>query len=355
MTGTTVLSAGRALLGEDLQSAEDVRLTIEDGRIVAIEASETGVPQGAAVVDASSLTVLPGFIDAHVHIGFYDPAEVVLNGVTTTRDLGWPPDEIFPLVERSRSPGFRGPTIVAAGAMLTAPGGYPARAAWAPPGTALEVATADEAERAVDAMAERGACVIKVALNPPVGPTLERDALRAIVGAAHRKGLEVTGHVHGLEELDKALDCGVDELAHMLMGGEAIPDETIARMVSSGMVVVPTLSCRFGRELEIAIDNLARFAEAEGEVVYGTDLGNEGPRPGIDVREIEGMRTAGLAPRDVIASATSAAARHLGLSRTGVLAEGMDADLIAVAGDPREDITRVTRVEMVFRKGVRVR
>ena len=92
MTGTTTVSAGRALLGESLRVVEDVRLTIEGGRIAAIEASETEVPAGAELVDASSLTVLPGFIDAHVHIGFYDPAEVLLNGVTTARDLGWPPD-----------------------------------------------------------------------------------------------------------------------------------------------------------------------------------------------------------------------------------------------------------------------
>jgi imidazolonepropionase-like amidohydrolase len=350
MKKTTIVSAGQALVGEDLRPVDDALITIEDTRVVAIEAGSE-----APTVDASSLTVLPGFIDAHVHIGFYEPAEVVLGGVTTVRDLGWPPDEIFSLAQRSRAASFRGPTILAAGAMLTAPGGYPAHAAWAPAGTAREVAGPDEAQRAVAETAERGACVVKVALNPPAGPSFDRDTLSAIVDASHHRRLKVTGHVYGLEELDKALDCGMDELAHMLMSDEAVPPDTIARMVAAGMGVVPTLSCRFGRDRETAVDNLARFVEAGGEIIYGTDLGNEGPRPGIDPRELEGLQAAGLTSERVISSATTRAAGHLGLPTSGTLAEGMDADLIGVAGDPLEDVSHLTRVEMVFRKGVRIR
>lgn len=239
--------------------------------------------------------------------------------------------------------------------MLTAPGGYPMRAKWAPMGTGLELSSEHEARGAVRSLVQRGAAVIKVALNPPVGPTLEGLLLGAIVDEAHRCGLKVTGHVHGLDELDKSIHAGIDELAHMLMSDEKIPDATIETMVSSNLAIVSTLSIRYGHDLSTAIDNLRRFRNKGGNVVYGTDLGNEGPRPGIDPREIEGLERAGLAPIEIIAAATARAAEWLGLERVGALSEGMDADLIAVRGDPTKDLSALFDVVMVWRRGVRVR
>src|SRR3712207_8677447 len=86
---------------------------------------------------------MPGFVDAHVHIGCADAGEVLRRGVTTVRDLGWPPERIFDVARASASPSFDGPLVLAAGPILTAPGGYPTPAAWAPRGTGREGATAD--------------------------------------------------------------------------------------------------------------------------------------------------------------------------------------------------------------------
>jgi imidazolonepropionase-like amidohydrolase len=302
--------------------------------------------KGAAVFDARGMTLTPGFIDAHVHIGFYEPGRVLRGGVTTVRDLGWPADEIHALTARSRDAGFDGPEILAAGPILTAPGGYPTRATWAPPGTGREVRDAAEARSAVQEVAEHGASVIKVSLNPSVGPTLDAPTLAAIVERAHEKGLKVTGHVHGTNELEKALDARMDELAHMLMGDEVISARTIDRMVASGMAVVPTLSCRFGHERRTAIGNLVRFREAGGKVIYGTDLGNEGPRPGIDRREVEGMVHAGYSVSDVIRSATVDAAEWLGLNDRGALMPGRLADIVAFG-----DALDVTEPLAVWRRG----
>ena len=306
-------------------------------------------------LDATLLTLMPGFIDAHVHIGFYDPAEVLQGGVTTVRDLAWPPAQIFPLAERSREPGFDGPLILAAGPMHTTPGGYPTRAAWAPSGTGRAVTGPDDAATAVSEAAAQGATVIKVALNPAVGPTLDLRTLSALIEAAHDAGLRTTGHVYGLEELEKALDAGLDELAHMLMSDEAIPDATMNRMVEQGMVVVPTLSVRSGSDLRCAIDNLERFRAAGGWVVYGTDLGNEGPRPGIDPREIAGMSDAGMDGRAVIQSATVDAAKWLGLEGQGILEAGRAADIVGVRGDPLANPTALSDVALVIREGRVVR
>lgn len=349
---TTAIANATALAGPTLVPLPDAVVLIEGEIIRAAGPSNVvEVPAGASVIDASGLTLAPGFIDSHVHIALSEPSRVLARGVTSVRDLGWPPQLIFPLVERSRSVRFRGPSIVAAGQVLTAPDGYPTRAPWAPPDTGLEVPEPAAARAAVGRQVDAGATVIKVALNPPVGPTLSREVLHAIVEAAHEKGLEVTGHVFGLAELDKALDAGIDELAHMLMSAEEIPDETLERMSKQGVTVVPTLSIFFGCALRIATDNLRRFLAHGGDVIYGTDLGNEGPRPGIDAREVRGMVAAGMSTLDVIKSATCNAAHRMRLPQTGQIDTGKWADLVAFEGDPLRDEDALTRVAKVWRRG----
>lgn len=353
MTETTVIRNVAVLYGRDLRLVEDTSLVLEGRRV-----SGTGdgaAPAAAATVDGAGLLLIPGFVDAHVHIGFADPAEVLRRGVTVVRDLGWPAHEIFPLARASAEPGFDGPLVLAAGPILTAPGGYPTRAAWAPPGTGREVAGPEEARAAVRALVAAGAAVVKFSLNPPVGLVLDRETLAAVVETAHENDLVATGHVYGIAELEKALDCDVDELAHMLMSEEEIPAALIERMAGAGMTVVPTLSVRFGRDREIAVDNLARFRAAGGHVVYGTDLGNEGPAPGIDRTEVRAMADAGYSTVEIVASATVDAARHLGLTGKGVLDAGMDADVVAVPVDALERPEALSDVQMVFRQGRRVR
>ena len=347
----TVLRTDTILAGPQLESVRGATVTIDRHRIAAV-----GALRGDAndVVELPGTTLLPGFIDAHVHIALADPASVLRGGVTTARDLAWPPGEIWPLVERSRDDLFDGPRLMAAGQMLTVAGGYPTEAGWAPAATGRVVSDPEDAGHAVEEQASAGACVIKVALNEAVGPTLDRDVLGAIVRAAHAHGLRVTGHVTGMKELNKALDAGVDELAHMLMSNERISKATITQMVDQGMTVVPTLSCRFGDDLDTAIANLAGFLDAGGRVVYGTDLGNEGPEPGIDQREIASMVRAGMSGHRIIASATVESARWLGLPNTGVIVPGARADLLAVAGDPLSDPSTLTNVAAVWRGGLRM-
>jgi imidazolonepropionase-like amidohydrolase len=346
------LAGGTALVGPGLEPVEDATILITDGVITDVGPAEAvEVPDGTKTVDTTGSLLMPGFIDAHVHIGFHPPETVLANGVTTVRDLAWPPQVIHPLAERSRNTSFPGPLIVAAGPMLTAPGGYPTKASWAPEGTGRVVEGPVDARAAVAATIEEGATIIKVALNPAVGPTLDHKTLRAIVEAAHDRDLKVTGHVTGLAELDKALDAGMDELAHMLMSDERIPGDTLERMVDQGMVVVPTLSVRFGDDRRTAIDNLRRFLDAGGRVIYGTDLGNAGPQPGIDGREIRAMTKARMTTTEIVASATIDAARWLGLQSKGVLAKGADADIVAVSPAALSRPDELTQVQTVWRGG----
>jgi imidazolonepropionase-like amidohydrolase len=139
------------------------------------------------------------------------------------------------------------------------------------------------------------------------------------------------------------------------MSEERLSDELIGRMIATRMVIVPTLGIRRGRDLATAVDNLRHFLARGGKVLYGTDLGNYGPRPGIDPREVAGMTDAGMTLRDVIASATLTAAHFLNLRATGVLKAGSTADVIAVDGDATSDASALTRCKIVFRAGRRLR
>ncbi|MEA2451412.1 MAG: hypothetical protein QOG04_122 [Actinomycetota bacterium] len=343
-----MIAGATVLAGKGLEPLHDALVEF-DGTTV----SSVGPrPEQVERTHAASMTLIPGFIDAHVHIGLYEPADVLAGGVTTVRDLAWPVDVIGALVQLSRSNDFDGPTVIAAGPMLTAPGGYPTTATWAPPGTGLEVGGPDDAARAVASVVEGGFSIVKIALNPPAGPVLDAATLQAIVDAAHERGLKVTGHIYGLEQLEKALDARVDELAHMLMSDETIPDRTVRRMVDQNVAVVPTLSIFSGPSQRTAIANLHSFRKAGGRVIYGTDLGNEGPKPGIDAREIKAMSNAGMSGLDIVRAATVDSADWLGLTSVGAIAPGMDADLVLVEGDPLEDPTALTDVVGVWRRGI---
>jgi imidazolonepropionase-like amidohydrolase len=287
--------------------------------------------------------LMPGAADRHVHIGLADPGAVLLGGVTAVRDLAWPPDVIFPLADASELPAFNGPLIRAAGPMLTAPGGYPTADRWAPPGTGLEIRGGEQAARAVTTMADRGAAAIKVSLNAEAGPTPTDGELVASVQAAGERGLPVTAHVQGKGQAERALGAGVNEFAHCPWS-ERLP-ESVLEAAAKAMRIVSTLDIwSYGRvtaELRTAADNMARFRAAGGTVVYGSDLGNGAIPPGIDVREVLLLReTVGMTADEILQALV-----------VGPLEAGAPADLIALARDPREDLTALGDLMLVIRAG----
>ena len=321
---------------------------VRDGRIERVEPSgAVALSPGIRRIEGAGRTLLPGFVDTHVHLDFYPPAAVLRGGVTTVRDLGWPPARLEALRRDAERSPTTSPRLLVAGQILTSPGGYPSRSAWAPPGTAREVEGAEQAAAAVADLAAAGASVIKVALDPTRGgPALPATTLQTVVAAARERGLGVTAHVSGVAEVVKALDAGVTELAHWPFG-EEVPGDVIGRMAAS-VAVVPTLHI----DPSPARRNGVRsFVAAGGRVLYGTDLGNQGPPPAVDVTELELLVEAGLSPAGAVAAATSLAAEHLGLPATGRVAPGWVADLLMVDGDPLEDPRALIRPRLVSRAG----
>lgn len=312
-----------------------------DGSRIRYAGPSLGAPEAEDEV-AGEWFLMPGVIDHHVHIRLSDPRAVLRGGVTFCRDLAWMPEEIFPLVDISQGTDFEGPAIVAAGPMITAVGGYPSQAGWCPPGGWLEVRGAEQAVAAVERVVAQDPAIIKVALNADVGPTLSDSELVAICEAAHGRGLSVTAHVEGPGETERALGAGIDELAHCPWS-ERLSEDLIAALARRTGIVSTLDIHGYGRrteELEIAVDNLRRFAEAGGRVRYGTDLGNGAIPPGIHPAEVAHLAAAGLSLDDILRAMTLAPLRP-----------GAEGDVVGLAGNPFEDLAAFGRVELVVSRG----
>lgn len=288
--------------------------------------------------------LLPGLVDHHVHTGLVDADALVSSGLTTVRDLGWVPSEIWPRIEASGAGDAPGPRVLAAGPFLTAPGGYPTRQEWAPEGIAWELSGPEDAERKVGLLAPHHPCTVKVALNTEAGPTVDDATLAAVVRCAHEHRLPVTAHTEGAGQAERAAEAGVDELAHTPFS-EPLDDRLLDRLAAT-VDIVSTIDIHgWGSdtvERRTAVDTLRRFHRRGGTVRYGTDLGN-GPLPvGVNEREIDALQQAGLTAADVLGSMTG---------RDGSLAPGARADLVAVGEDPLSDPSCLARAAPVLKAG----
>jgi len=243
-------------------------------------------------------TAYPVFRDCHVHLGLIDPARLPAGGIGAVVDLGWSPD-----IADLRAPL----DIVYAGQFLAAPGGYPSDRSWAPAGSVSVVASPDDATNCVVDQLFLGAGVIKVTLNSEAGPVLDPPTLAAVVSAAHAASRQVVAHAQGPAMVERALVAEVDVLAHTPWT-ERLPDDVVAE-AARRQAWISTLDIHgYGEptiERVCAIDNLARFRDAGGRVLYGTDLGN-GPLPvGLNPREIAALTHAGLTGEEIIEAVTS--------------------------------------------------
>ena len=286
--------------------------------------------------------LMPAAADRHVHIGLSDPVRVLQGGVTAVRDLGWPAEQVFSLADASEVVTFNGPLIRASGPILTAPGGYPTKAPWAPAGTGRELDGPADAEAAVKELAARGATAVKVSLNADAGPTPTDAELMALCDAAHAAGIPVTAHAQGPGQVERGLGAGIDELAHTPWS--PLSDDVI-EAAAKRLRIVSTLDIlSFGRdtpEIRAALGNLRRFYDAGGAVWYGTDLGNGAVPPGIHTRELFWLRDAGLTNEEILSALTRAP-----------LAADAPADLIALGVNPLEDLTAFDHLRLVVRAGV---
>jgi imidazolonepropionase-like amidohydrolase len=356
-------------------------VAIRGGEIIAVgPEAQFQIPQDGQVVDAQGGTILPGFIDAHTHI--FESAgttQAVLNrwlraGVTTVRDLGsrygkGPPSlSIAAFKQQLAAYGNTVPTIVIAGPIMTAPGGYPVLTS----GTymVLEVADVEEARQETERLLADGADEIKIAVESydpqqPL-PVLTLEQVKAIAEVAHQHGTRVSAHVTRPQDAQVAIDGGVDDLAHKILFGKT-SDELIQQMVSHGVWLVPTLVVedemaddllgltdeQMKEFVEIMQDGFRRYLAAGGKVAMGSDFGATERIPqGMPLPELQRMVEFGMTPMQVIVAATSHAAQVCNLGdRLGTLETGKQGDVIVVKGNPLEEIQAMGEVIIVIKNG----
>jgi len=366
-------------------------VVVADGVIAAVHGPAGPVPPGAHVMDLPGLTLLPGLVDAHLHLCFDatgDPAghlagtgddllrehmaeaarRALHAGVTTVRDLGDRGYLALGLRDQSRA-GTAGPlpAIVAAGPPITTPGGHCHFLGGAASGErGLRAAVRERAERGVDVikvMASGGNMTPgSLAHEPQFGIA----SLRAIVDEAHHHGLPVTAHAHSAKSIADAVAAGVDGIEHatfMTADGVDAP-ETVIRAIAARRIAVgwtvgrdparpgpvpPQIASR----MAALITARRRLYESGALLVPGSDAGVTPAKPHDVLRFApDDMAAAGLSPVEILWAMTSRAAQACGLGhRKGRIAAGFDADILAVDGNPLADLAAIRRLHAVYAGG----
>jgi imidazolonepropionase-like amidohydrolase len=359
-SGTIAIVNGTLIDGTGSKPVANATVVIRSGRIVAAGRRGTvRIPKGAKRLDARGGTILPGFINTHIHGGLSESTleAFAQGGVTTVRDLASGADYERAFAYRDRM--LKQPRLarlVAVGPMVTVEGGYPI-AIWGD--SALTVSSPDDARAKVTKLIEAGADVVKIALESGAVfsknglPELSTAEVKAIVETAHAHGRRVTVHAMVAADVERALDGGVDEIAHMAV--DSVSDNAIKRMVENHVAWVPTLEVIRGVGLPDGGTNLRRFIRAGGTVALGSDYGapNVDFDLGMPVHEVQFMRQTGMTPMQIIVAATKNAAYACGLGKTlGTLKPGMIADVIVVQGNPLKNLSTLGHVTTVVHTGI---
>lgn len=371
-------------------------MLVEEGRIVGVEPAGAAVPDGCPVTYLPGTTLLPGLVDAHVHLcgdsgpraldqlpelSVEDLDRVVVDagarqlavGVTAVRDLG---DMGWAVVDRHRdAAGRTGPTVVASGPPLTSVQGH----CWSMGG---EVSGVDQVRRAVRERHERGADVVKLMASGGA-MTMGTDVLacqftleevRAACDEAHRWGLPITAHAHALVAVEQVVEAGVDGIEHcscVTDQGVRTPPELAERIAAGGIAVCPTLGrdlsappppqvlavmARTGLTWQGRLEQVGELHRAGVVLVSGADSGISPGKPhGVMPVAVSDLVEAGVPAPAALASATSVAADACRVGhRTGRLRPGLDADLLLVHGDPMTDVTALRAVALVVSRGAEV-
>lgn len=352
----------RLIDGTGAAPLEDAVLLIGGDNLIAVgRRSDIAVPPGIQTIDLGGQTVLPGFFNAHVHGAINETrlAKWAESGVLTVCDMsagsGYEATYAFRNAARAKPSLAR---LAAAGPMLTVPGGYPI-VPWG--ATAVTAITPADAVTWVNTLLDAGADYIKIPLESGVIfgqniPMLSPEQAKAIVQAVHQRQSKVVVHISVSADLEKALDAGADVMAHM--STDRVPDALIQRVVSQGVLWIPTLELweQVGPFAARVEENLRRFVAAGGKVALGTDfLGapNIDFNEGMPIFEITHMQASGMTPMQIIVAATQNAALACNQQAvTGTLQAGKSADLIVTRADPLKDMSVLQSLRMVIHNGV---
>jgi imidazolonepropionase-like amidohydrolase len=402
IAGDLVIHAGVLLDGVSAKPQKRMSILVHDDRIIAVEAGFTA-PAGAEVIDLADATVMPGFIDCHVHISSelpgrtnaterwlthseldraFDAAlfvrQMLQQGFTSARDVGGG-DETVAIRNAINDGRVPGPRLWVSLEPLgpTAGHGDPRNGldqGLSHPGWQNGIVDSpQEARLRVREHKLRGANLIKLMPSGGIASTgddphqqlMTEDEMRAAVETAHSLGMKVAAHIYPAMAIESAVRAGVDSVEH----GSFATAQTFALMKAHGTYLVPTLTVyeifytavhdhpqllKPGTAAkELANDllpkrNLPLAVKSGVKIAYGTDIGE-----GDHTQEFTLLSANGLSPGEALFAATRNAADLIGAANEiGSIQPGRYADIVATAGDPLSDTTRFRHVHFVMKGGV---
>ncbi len=382
--GSILLHAARVFDGNNIRT--NTSILVINGKIIRIDMRESFKSSNAKVIDLGDATILPGFIELHAHLAFQNvsASTVLKHGITTIRDLGGPVHKPYG--------GDGSLRVLTSGPIITAPSGYPIPSL-GETNIAKAVATEKEARATVRDLINKGATVIKVALEPggeagapwssnhghgsshgdghdhhaqmnaehantphqpahndskKTWPLLPENIVKAIVDEAHKHDRKVTAHIAETKGVQIAINAGVDEWAHVPC--DIIPESLLKKAVAQKVKIVTTLDTL--SKCSGVAHNASTWTALGGEFLYGAEIAHPDIPWGIDAQElIYMMQMAKMKPIDILRSATSKAGRHLSLPLLGTLQPGAPADIIAVKGDPTHALKILEYPDLVISGG----
>jgi imidazolonepropionase-like amidohydrolase len=398
-----VLTNGTLIDGTGHSPIQKSIVIVEDNLIKEVN-SGSKYPSNGKILDLHGLTIMPGLIDCHLHLGgltvdqpgraigkvslkdmvsfFFDYARnyahrrrlAIENGVTTIRSAGDHYPHIIRLRDKIANGELSGPRIFAPGPTITAPEGHPAGTIYKSNRYIIENATRqiadiNSAREEVRRLAEGRVDCIKAIysdINPmditKKVPRLSLDVLQVLADEAHQHNLRLMVHTGTPSETLDAVKSGVDSIEHgILPGADSIEftDELVKIMVDKGVYFVPTMAIAWAYkdaypEVFSGLNHTCKkLHNAGAKIAAGTDSGTPGVVIGRGLhKELELMVEAGLSPMEAIMAGTKNAADNLGkASELGTIEEGKLADMIVVAGNPLDNIETTRNIKMVIKDG----
>jgi imidazolonepropionase-like amidohydrolase len=356
--GDVVVLAGRILDPVSAKYSPPSAIVIRGSRIAAVIPSSRFTRQNTdSVIDLSSMTILPGLIDAHVHLGIGGPVAVnakadLLAGFTTVADLGSRANRMLRLRDSINAGFITGPRVLASGMWIGTKGGVCEFS-----GLGIGGGAQAFKQRVIE-NSEAGADIIKVCVSgwpaasiaEPEKYEIADSALAAVVAEAHARGKRVVAHDISRGGIEAGLRHGIDGLAHT-----GFLDESLARELARRKVyMITTLASLTGRDTSEVGRALTRSisiaSNAKVQIVFGTD-GGVLPH-GRNAEEFTALASAGLSAANAIRAATINAAAALGIQDSvGMVVPRMSADMIAVEGDPLADLSILRNVKWVMLRG----
>jgi len=399
--GVKAFTGARVIDGTDRAPIDNATIVVREGRVAAVgPAARVTVPDGAQRVALAGKTVIPGLVNAHGHVGntvgleqgHYSADNVLRDlktyatyGVTTVFSLGDDQEACFRIRDAQSTPSLDHARLFVAGPVL------------APK-------SPEEARKLVGDVAAMKADIVKIRVDDNLGTTTKMppDIYQAVIDESHKKGMRAAVHLFYLDDAKGVLDAGADFIAHSIRDKD-VDDAVIAMLKRRDVCVCPTLmrevstfvyestppwfsdplflkrvdpqtiaqlkeparqqqmrTSKSAQRYKVALDqasrNLKKLSDAGVTIAMGTDTGPPARFQGyFELMELELMAKAGLSPKQVLASATRAAARCQKLDRDlGTLEPNKWADFVVLDADPLADINNTRKIADVYVAGNRV-